>query len=183
MTGGRAAAAGLLVALAACAVSSPETQVREALSRLGAAELRGPGAARVVLERVRFADVEVALDGPVARVVAVVEADGRVTLGERAPSLAYVGREVFAMQRCAHARWCLAEDALSSLRGVVAALAEAPRPGRARVLAWQIRVERDEASAGEDLEVVPGAGGAPARARTLFALRRERERWTVAPAP
>jgi len=49
----------------------------------------------------------------------------------------------------------------------------------ARVTAWQIRVERDQAEVGEDLEVT--APGAPARAeRRLLRLLRLGERWLFA---
>lgn len=47
---------------------------------------------------------------------------------------------------------------------------------RARVVGWQIRVERDEAHVGEDLEVTP-EGGAPHRERHVYRLARIAERW------
>lgn len=52
-------------------------------------------------------------------------------------------------------------------------------PSRVRVTAWQIRVERDQAEVGEDLELT--APGAPARKeRRLLRLLRLGERWLFA---
>ena len=57
-------------------------------------------------------------------------------------------------------------------------LAASPRP-RVRVLAWQIRVDRDGAEVGEDREVsAPGRGSRPSRAR--YRLVRRGERWLFA---
>ncbi|HEY6101269.1 MAG TPA: hypothetical protein VIW03_17665 [Anaeromyxobacter sp.] len=170
-----AEAAGLLAAaLLACSVSSPETEVKEALARLGPVEL-ATGGPPLRLERVRFADVAVSMDGPRALVLSVVEAEGRLAGG--GPALAYVGREAFAMERCAAARWCLAAGELPALRGVIEALREAPREAGARVVAWQVRTERDAATAGEDYE----AAGRRLRARRE--LRREGGAWRVLPPP
>jgi len=47
---------------------------------------------------------------------------------------------------------------------------------RARVVGWQIRVERDDAHVGEDLEVTP-EGEAPRRERHVYRLARIAERW------
>jgi len=169
-------AALLGLALLACSVASPETEVKAALARLGRVELATEGA-HVALERVRFADVAVSMDGPRALVVALVEADGRVAAGGGGPAVAYVGREAFAMERCASARWCLAAGGLPALRGVVAALAAAPRPQGARVVAWQLRVERERAMAGEDAEI-DGR-----RVRSGYELARDGERWRVVAGP
>jgi hypothetical protein len=49
-------------------------------------------------------------------------------------------------------------------------------PARARVVGWQIRVERDAAHVGEDLEVRP-EGGAPRHERHVYRLARVGERW------
>ncbi len=49
-------------------------------------------------------------------------------------------------------------------------------PAVIRVLAWQIRVERDSAEVGEDYQLAIG-GRAPARLRALFRLEREGARW------
>jgi len=184
------AEAALAAALLACGVASPATEVKEALARLGPVELDA-GGPRLSLARATFSDVSVSTEGGAALVVAVVEADGRVRLAGAEPSLAYVGREAFRMERCAAARWCLAPDALGGLRGVVAALAAAPRPDGARPLAWQVRVDRDRAEAGEDYEApdrspagarAPEAG-APRRLRSTWALARAGGRWSLLPAP
>jgi hypothetical protein len=161
--------APLGVALLACSAASPETEVKEALARAGAIELPSGGDERLVLERVHFADVTVSMDGARALVLAVVEADGRA--GEGGPALAYVGREAFSMERCAARRWCLSD--LPALRGVVSALRQAPREPSARVVAWQVRVERDTAAAGEDYDV----GGR--RLRVRRELRRDGTGWRV----
>lgn len=169
-------AALVAAALLACSVTSPETEVREALGRLGAVDLGAAGPASVRLERTRFADVAVSMDGPRALVLAVVEADGRVGGGD-GPALAYIGREAFAMERCPVRRWCIDGGGLPALRGVVAALRDAPRQAGARVVAWQVRVERNDATAGEDYE----AGGR--RLRVRRGLRRDGETWGVIAVP
>jgi hypothetical protein len=48
--------------------------------------------------------------------------------------------------------------------------------GEARVRTWQIRVERDRASVGEDFDLVDSGGGSERR-RALYALAREDGRW------
>jgi hypothetical protein len=169
-------AAPLAAALLACSVASPETEVREALARVGRLELAAAPGTRIALEKVRFADVAVSMDGGRALVVAVVEAEGRVG-PDGVPALGYVGREAFEMERCAEARWCAAGSGLPALRGVVEALAGAPRHPGARVLAWQVRVERGEATAGEDYEV----GGR--RLRTRWEMGREGDRWRIRRGP
>ena len=159
-------------ALLACSVASPETEVKDALARLREARLDAGGAPALELRSLRFADVTVSLDGPRALVLAVVEAEGSAGGGA---SLAYVGREAFAMERCPTLRWCLPD--LPALRGVVAALREAPREAAARVTAWQVRVERDHATAGEDYEL------AGRRLRVRRELRREVAGWRLVAAP
>jgi hypothetical protein len=154
--------------------------VKEALARVGPVELDA-GATRLLLARVSFQDVVVSMDGARALVVAVVQADGRARVDGAEPSLAYVGRESFAMERCGARRWCLAPDALAGLRGVVAALASAPRAGGARPVAWQVRVERDGAEAGEDYEAVER--GAARRLRARHALARVDGGWRLVAAP
>jgi hypothetical protein len=111
--------------------------------------------------------------------VAVVEADGRVRAGGREVALRYVGREAFAMERCAGRRWCPAGAQLPALAGVVEALVAAPRPDGRLPVAWQIRIERDRATAGEDAE---GPEGGPV-ARAVFELARAGEGWKVAAGP
>jgi hypothetical protein len=163
------AAALAWAALLACSTASPETEVKEALARLDAAELPPGGPAALALRHLRFADVAISMDGPRALVLAVVEADGEAGAG--GPALAYVGREAFSMERCASLRWCLSD--LPALGGVVAALRAVPREAGVRVLAWQVRVEREAATAGEDYE----AGGL--RLRVRRELRRDAAGWRV----
>lgn len=168
-----ARAAGLLALAAACSVASPEREVREALARLDPAALRAAGGAALALERLSFADVAVSPEGSRALVIAFVEAEGRAALGGASPAVAYRGREVFVVERCPSARWCLAGGALPALSGVVGALAALPRPDGARVVAWQIRVERETASVGEDYEL------AGERRRETRTLRSAGAGWTV----
>ena len=165
----------VLLAVAACSVSSPATEVREALARAAPLEL-ADARVPVTLTRASFGDVVVAAEGRRARVLAVVDADGRVKLQGREIALGYVGREAFEMERCATARWCPAGPLLPALEGVVAALAAAPHePGR-RPVAWQVRVERDRATVGEDAE---GPDGARAP-RGLVELVRDGAGWRLA---
>ncbi len=171
-------ATALVAALLACGVASPATEVKDALARAAPVELEA-GRARVALARASFSDVSVSADGPVALVVAMVQADGRVRLAGAEPSLAYVGREAFRMERCPASRWCLAPDALGGLRGVVAALADARRPEGARPVAWQVRVDRDRAEAGEDYEARDA--GATRRLRSTWMLARTGATWSLRP--
>jgi hypothetical protein len=160
-----------------CSVASPATEIREALAAAAPVELAA-GSARVVLSRATFHDVEVAAEGGRARVLAVVDADGRVRLDDgREVALGYVGREAFEMERCPEARWCPAGSPLPALAGVVAALAAAPRDGWRWPVAWQVRVERDRATVGEDAE---GVGGVKPR-RGAYDLVREGAGWRLAP--
>jgi len=48
--------------------------------------------------------------------------------------------------------------------------------GRTRIVAWQIRIERDGAEVGEDVEIAL-AGAEPRRARRLYRLERDGDRW------
>jgi hypothetical protein len=64
-------------------------------------------------------------------------------------------------------------------RGAVAARAARELAGPAeavRIVAWQVRVDRDVAEVGEDAEVTP-AGGAARSERRVYRLAREPERW------
>jgi hypothetical protein len=161
------------------ALESPEARARAAAAALAGTRALDAGPARLELEELRLAEIAVAVDGPRARVVAVAEGGGRARFAGQAPTFAYVGREAFLLERCAGAGFCPAEAPLPALRGVVAALAGAPRAAGTRVLAWQIRVERDRATAGEDLEVADGA--AVRRLREVRALRREADGgWALA---
>jgi hypothetical protein len=141
----------LWAVLLACSVASPATEIREALAHAAPLEVAA-GDARIGVARASFADVAVSLDGARALVVAVVDADGRVRTGGRDVRLSYLGREALEMERCPGRRWCSVGPALPALGGVVEALLAArSAPGRTPV-AWQIRVERDRATVGEDAE-------------------------------
>jgi hypothetical protein len=165
----------LLAAVAACSVSSPKTEIVDALARAAPFDVPA-GAARVQVTRASFRDVEVAVEGGRAQVLAVVDADGSARLDGGAVALGYIGREAFELERCVAARWCPAGPALPALGAVVAALAAAPRPADRRPVAWQIRVERDRALVGEDA-VRPG--GAPAT-RGALELVRDGGTWRLA---
>lgn len=172
-----ALATGALRGRLSAALKSPETLAREAAVALAGERVLDAGPARIELDDLRLAEITVAVDGARARVVAIAEGGGRVRFGDQATALAYVGREAFRLDRCA-AGWCAADGALPALRGVVEALAASPRPPGARVIAWQIRVERDAATAGEDQELP--AEASPRRARAVRTLRRDAAgRWTV----
>ncbi len=67
-----------------------------------------------------------------------------------------------------------AEDRAGVVRRLAAELAGPA--ARARVVGWQIRVERDGADVGEDLEV-KGEGGRARRERHVYRLARVAERW------
>jgi hypothetical protein len=191
--------------------ASPETQVRQALSRQERAHLddvygfRGGGT--VELFGVRYDDVVAAVEGGRATVVAMLDAEGRVVWRDQEAKLSYLGREQFHMRPCSIALWCGEGDQFQRLRGVLLTLfrrqdawrlgdaeayarllsAEVARdarerpaagaPVRSRILAWQIRVERDTAEVGEDAEEEGLTGGAAHRLRHVFRLRREGERW------
>jgi hypothetical protein len=168
----------LAALLLACSVSSPATEIREALARPAPIAVAA-GSARIDLRRAEFRDVEVAAEGGRARILAVVDADGTVSLAGGAVAVGYLGREDFEMVRCARARWCATVSPVPALAGVVEALAAfPPEPGR-RPVAWQIRVERDRAAVGED---AAGPGGAAAARRALD-LVREGGRWRLASSP
>ena len=161
--------------LLSCSLQSPATEIRGALAAATPLEVPA-GSARITLSRAAFHDVEVAAEGGRARVLAVVDADGRVELDGRQVALGYIGREAFEMERCARARWCPAGSPLPALAGVVAALAAAPRDGWRWPVAWQIRVERERATVGEDAE---GFGGVKPR-RGAYDLVRDGAAWRLA---
>lgn len=151
--------------------AGPETQVKEALAhqdRAALADVYGFMAGGTAeLRPVRFADVTVSMDGAKARVLAVVEAQGRVVWrGERA-DVSYVGREAFRMSRCRIALWCGDGEQFARLRGVLTALFR-----RADAAAT-----RDLASAGR--LVSDGYAGAGGKAALLARLERDLR----APAP
>jgi hypothetical protein len=139
--------------------------------------LEGVGGAggRIELTALRFGDVAVQVDGGTAQVLAVVEARGVVTIGEERAELGYVGREAFALARCGIARWCPEGEELPALEGVLTALRARADAASAHIRGWQIRVERDRATAGEDYAVGGPQGREPRRA--VHELRREGGRW------
>ncbi len=108
-------------------LASPETQVKEALAhqdRAHLADVYGFSAGGVAeLSPVRFAEIAVGFDGArQARVVALVEAQGRVTWRDEAADLSYIGRETFGMTPCSIALWCGDGRQFEQLRGVLTAL-------------------------------------------------------------
>lgn len=202
----------------ATAAAGADAQVKAALAAQARATIDDvygfQAGGRVALEPVRFGDVTVSAEDGRAEVLAVVEAQGRVTWPRGETSIGYVGREAFAMARCRSVRWCADGEQFANLRGVLTALfrrADAAASGDAqaaarlassayqgdggkaalgarleqaygaargevRVRAWQVRVERERASVGEDLEVT-SADGAIERRRAVYALAREDGRW------
>ncbi len=69
-------------------------------------------------------------------------------------------------------------DRAGILRRLAADLRAGP-PARLRLLGWQIRVERETAEVGEDLELaLPGRE--PERLRARYRLRLEDSRWRIA---
>ncbi|MBI5070981.1 MAG: hypothetical protein HZB56_22390 [Deltaproteobacteria bacterium] len=161
-----------------------EDQVRAALAAVTSLRFEaGAPPLSVELPRVAYRDVSAAVEGGKATAVTMVEADGAVAFDGQAPQLGYLGREVVALAPCAGPGWCAAAplprlaEVLEALRRRHRALAQA-EPGR-RVRAWQIRVERETAEVGEDLETA-GPGGGPARSRVRFTLRRSGGAWVEA---
>jgi hypothetical protein len=153
------------------------------LARQESARLSADGLA-LELRPLRFAEVSAAVEGARATVVAVLDAEGAASFAGQSAAVSYIGRERFHMRTCG-AGWCAEADQLARLRGVLAALLRrhlalaAAAPGR-RVLAWQVRVERELAEAGEDWEI-PGPGGASRRGRDRLSLRWEGDRWALQP--
>lgn len=212
---------GELRACGRAAVTSPETQVREALAEQRHARLpdvygfRAGGTAQ--LSGLSYGDVQVAVEAGKARVVAVVEAEGSVVWREEQARLGYIGRETFTMTPCTAAGWCADGQQFARLRGVLAVLfrradalaagdvdgltrllsEELAEPGgkaaavarlreaaartaggTVRILGWQIRVERDTATVGEDHRLErPGA--APDVRRAVYKLALEGGYWRI----
>ncbi len=119
---------GRVASLGADAFStrSPEAQVKEALLHQERARLddvygfHAGGTAE--LAGVRYGDVTVRVEDGRARVLAVVEAEGRVVWRDQKASVAYVGREAFGMTPCPIALWCGDGQQLARLRAVLTTL-------------------------------------------------------------
>jgi len=105
------------------AVESPDTQIRRALSsqvRAHLDEVYGFHAGGTTeLSTVRYRDVVTSVEGQRATVVAVLDAEGRVSWRGGAASLSYLGRERFHMRPCSIALWCAEGDQFERLRGVL----------------------------------------------------------------
>ena len=162
-----------------------ERSIAQALARQESARLEaGADGLALELRPLRFAEVSAAVEGARATVVAVLDAEGAASFAGQSAAVSYIGRERFHMHVCGPA-WCAEADQFARLRGVLAALLRrhlalaAAAPGR-RVLAWQVRVERELAEAGEDWEIT-GAGGASRRGRDRLSLRWEDGRWALLP--
>lgn len=177
----------LLSAGSSLSLQAPETQIRQALSHQDRAHLedvygfRAGGTLELV--PVRYSDVVPVVEGNRATVVAMLDAEGKAVWRDRDARVSYLGRETFHMKPCSIALWCAEGDQFARLRGVLFALFrhddELRSRGDRRVLAWQIRVERDAAEVGEDYEVEePGRGRRTLRAR--YRLERRGERWAFA---
>jgi hypothetical protein len=110
------------------AMASPETQVREALAHQDRAHLADvygwKSGGTVELYPVRYPELAVQLDEgkKTARVLALVEADGRVTWRDERARVSYIGRESFSMTPCSIALWCGDGRQLDNLRGVLTTL-------------------------------------------------------------
>jgi hypothetical protein len=106
------------------AVTSPETQVKEALARQVKARLGDvygySAGGTIVLEPVAYGDVTVRVEGERAQVLAVVDASGEVTWRDGRARVAYVGREAFAMRPCSVAGWCADGAQFARLRAALA---------------------------------------------------------------
>jgi hypothetical protein len=124
------------------AVTSPETQVREALARQARARLGDvygfSSGGTLVLDPVTFGDVTVRMDGGRAQVLAIVDASGEVTWHDGHARVGYVGREGFTMKPCSAAGWCADGVQFARLRAALATLfrrLDAERAGDAAALA------------------------------------------------
>lgn len=157
--------------------ASPATQVRKALAQLDGLTLDLGGGGRVALAEVRFADVATQVSGDRVEVISMVEGRGGVDWRGQRIDLGYVGREAFTMVRCSTGGWCSEGVMLPALGGILVALEARAEGAAQRVRAWQVRVERDRATAGEDL-AQEGAGADGPR-RELHELRRRDGRWEI----
>jgi hypothetical protein len=123
------------------------------------------------------------VEGSEATVVAMLDAEGRAVWRDQSAAVSYIGRERFRMRPCSIAGWCAEGEQFQRLRGVLMALfrrhdalAREAAPAARKVLAWQIRVEREVAEVGEDHETRP-PDGPPVRERSRFRLRFDGNRW------
>ncbi len=104
-------------------LESPDTQIRRALEAQGRARLdevygfRAGGTAE--LSPVRFRDVVTSLEGERATVVAMLDAEGRVSWRDQVAEISYLGRERFHMRPCRIALWCAEGDQFERLREVL----------------------------------------------------------------
>jgi hypothetical protein len=104
-------------------LESPDTQIRRALAAQTRARLdevyafRAGGTAE--LSPVRFRDVVTSLEGQRATVVAMLDAEGRVSWRGQVAELSYLGRERFHMRPCRIALWCAEGDQFQRLREVL----------------------------------------------------------------
>jgi len=107
-------------------LESPETQVRKALQSQGRAHLEDVygfhSGGTLELVPVRYSDVVPLVEGSRATVVALLDAEGRVTWRDRKASLSYLGREKFHMKPCSIALWCAEGDQFSRLRELLRTL-------------------------------------------------------------
>lgn len=105
---------------------SPETQIGRALAAQTRARVddvygfRSGGT--VELAPVRYRDVVTSLEGRRATVVAMLDAQGRVTWRDQAADLSYVGRERFHMRPCSITLWCAEGDQFERLSQVLRVL-------------------------------------------------------------
>ena len=105
------------------AAAPPEAQVRKALAELTSARLEDvyghASGGLAELQRLRFGDVTVAVEGERAHVVAMAEGSGRLAWRGQEIALGYVGRETFTMRPCRFAGWCAEGEALGQLRPIL----------------------------------------------------------------
>jgi hypothetical protein len=173
-------------------MAGPETQVREALRHQDRAQLadvygwKSGGTAELHPVRYPEVSVEIAEGKKAARVLALVEGEGRVTWRDERADLAYIGREAFGMTPCSIALWCGDGRQLDNLRGVLTTLfrREDAFNGRdaaayERIVSDRYRGEGGKAALLARLRADLG-GGPPARVRIrAWQIRVERDRAEV----
>jgi hypothetical protein len=108
------------------ALQSPETQVRQALANQGRAHLEDvygwKAGGTLELVPVRYAEVVPVVEGDRARVVALLDAEGKAVWRDQDARVSYIGREQFHMRPCKIALWCAEGDQFARLRAVLRAL-------------------------------------------------------------